>query len=141
MAVAMISGAGMYPSGDAWCSDTITAAQPLPSAHSAISTAVSYCDAIWAGVMSGTRKSNLIVNIGSPGLQCGLALERVAGGIGRVLVRRDRLGDGLDARTDAVADLAQRVEVEAVERGRVAADHALHVIGRKSREGAPKSFG
>src|SRR5215475_8915580 len=125
MAVAMMSGAGMYPSGDAWCSDTIAAAQPLPSAHSAISTAVSYCDAIWAGVMPGTRRSNLIVYIGSPGLQCGLTLERVAGGIGRVLLGCDGLRDVGDERTDAVADRAQLLEVEAVERGRVATDHAL----------------
>src|SRR5262245_59260448 len=103
----MMSGAGMYPSGDAWCSDTITAAHPLPSAHSTISTAVSYCDAIWAGVIPGTRRSNLIVYIGSPGLQCGLALERVAGRIGRVLLRCDWLGDVFDAWADAVADLAQ----------------------------------
>src|SRR5262245_6379519 len=134
MAVAMIMGDGRYPSGDPWCSDTITAARPLSSAQSAISIAVSYCDAIWAGVIPGTRRSNLIVYIGSPGLQCGLTLERVAGGIGRVLLGCDRSRDVLDPRAETVTDRTQRVEVEAVERGGVAADHALDVVGRQARE-------
>ena len=38
---AMISGDGMYPSGDAWCSDSVTESKPRPSAHSHWSRAAS----------------------------------------------------------------------------------------------------
>src|SRR3954467_11495596 len=97
-AAAIVTGAGMYPSSEPWCSDSTTKSMPRSSPHLAWSRHAAYISACVAEPQLGARRSYRRPII---------AMARLLGSAGEV--RPDLDAEALDL----VAQLVDRARLEA----------------------------